>query len=48
MENKLLSVEFKWNTKKKVRLSKTYANAYPNNAFKLITPENFHEFMMKK
>jgi len=47
-ENKLLAFEFKWNKQKKVRLSKTFANAYPNHEFKLITPENFHEFVMKK
>jgi len=46
-ENKLFAFEFKWNPQKKVRLSKTFANAYPTHKFKLITPENFYEFVMK-
>lgn len=45
-ENKLLAFEFKWNPQKKVRLSKTFSNAYPNHEFKVITPDNFHEFVM--
>ncbi len=47
-ENKLFAFEFKWNPQKKVRLSKTFANAYPTHEFKLITPENFHEFVMNE
>jgi uncharacterized protein len=47
-ENKLHAFEFKWNPQKKVRLSKTFSNAYPNHEFKVITPENFHEFVMKE
>ena len=38
--------EFKWNPKEKARLSKTFANAYPNNGFKVITPENVEEFLL--
>jgi len=45
-ENKLRAFEFKWNPQKNVRLSKTFSNAYPNHEFKVITPENFHEFAM--
>lgn len=44
--NKIHAFEFKWNPQKKVRLSKTFTNAYPNHEFKAITPENFHEFVM--
>ena len=47
-ENKLLAFEFKWNAQKKVRLSKTFSKAYSNNKFKMITPEYFHEFVMKE
>ena len=47
-ENKLRAFEFKWNPLKKVRLSKTFSNAYPNHEFKVITPENFHDFVMKE
>lgn len=45
-EGKLLAFEFKWNPQKQVRLSKTFSNAYPNHEYKVITPENFHEFVM--
>ncbi|MBW6537797.1 MAG: DUF4143 domain-containing protein [Mariniphaga sp.] len=45
-EEKLLAFEIKWNPQKKVRLSKTFTNAYPNHKFKVITPENFHELVM--
>ena len=37
--------EFKWNTKKTVKLTKTFQNAYPEASFKVITPENIHEFL---
>lgn len=47
-ENKLLAFEFKWNPEKKVRLTKTFSGAYPNHDFKVITPENFHEFLTKE
>lgn len=46
-DNKLFAFEFKWNPQKKVRLSKTFSNAYPSHEFKVITPENIHEFVMK-
>ncbi len=45
-DDKLYAFEFKWNPQKKVRISKTFSNAYPNHEFKVITPENFHEFAM--
>lgn len=38
--------EIKWNTNKKVKLTPTFANAYPDAEFKVITPENFEEFIM--
>jgi len=38
--------EFKWNTKKTVKLTKTFQNAYPEASFKVITPENIHEFLL--
>ena len=46
-DNKLFAFEFKWNAQKKVRLSKTFSNTYANHEFKVITPENFQEFVMK-
>lgn len=46
-DNKLFAFEFKWNPQKKVSLSKTFSNTYLNHEFKVINPENFHEFVMK-
>ncbi len=46
VEDKLLAFEFKWNPMKKVTLTKTFSNAYPNHQFKVITPVNFEEFVM--
>lgn len=45
-DNTLFAYEFKWNPQKKVRLSKTFSNAYNNHEFKVINTENFHEFVM--
>jgi uncharacterized protein len=40
--------EFKWNPGAKARLSKTFANAYPNSDFKVITPRNVEDFLFEK
>jgi predicted AAA+ superfamily ATPase len=45
-DNKLYAFEFKWNPHKKVRLSKTFSNTYANHEFKVVTPENFQEFVI--
>lgn len=37
--------EFKWNPKKKARLSKTFSSAYPNSALELINRENYTNFI---
>jgi predicted AAA+ superfamily ATPase len=42
----LHAYEFKWNTKKTVRLTKTFENAYPNSTFDVINPGNLHEFLL--
>jgi predicted AAA+ superfamily ATPase len=42
----LHAYEFKWNTKKTVRLTKTFQNAYPDSSFDVITPNNLHEFLL--
>lgn len=44
--DKLMAFEFKWKQTKKPRLSKTFANAYFNHEFKMITPENINEFLL--
>lgn len=41
----LFAYEFKWNPAKRVHLSKTFSNAYPVSDFKMITPDNYHEFL---
>lgn len=38
--------EFKWNPDKKVKLSKTFSNVYPNHIFQVINHENFHDFLL--
>lgn len=46
-DGKLFAYEFKWSSKQKARLPKTFSNAYPDNHFKVINQENFEEFIMK-
>lgn len=41
----LYAFEFKWNTNKKVKISKTFLNAYPNSETKVITKDNYDEFL---
>lgn len=47
INGKLLAFEFKWGQKKKRILSKTFSNAYPGTSFKVISPDNIHEFLIK-
>ena len=47
-ENKLFAFEFKWNPAKKRFLSKTFSNAYPGSSFKIISPDNIHEFLIAR
>ena len=42
----LSSFEFKYNPKKKVSVPKHFAEAYPDASFKVITPDNFEEFVL--
>lgn len=44
-EGKLHAFEFKWNIKAKSRLSRTFEQAYPGSVFRIITPENYIEFL---
>lgn len=41
----LTTFEFKWNTKSKASLPKSFTEAYPNSIFKVITPDDFWEFV---
>ena len=38
--------EFKWNPKKTVRFSKTFLNAYPNSITKVISKDNYYDFLV--
>ena len=42
----LSAFEFKYNPKKKVKIPKHFAEAYPNAKFQVITPDNFEEFVL--
>ena len=42
----LHAYEVKWNPKAKASLSKTFADAYSNVEFKVITPDNIADFLM--
>lgn len=44
-DGKLYAFEFKWKTGKKVNLSQTFSDAYPNTEFTIITPDNYKEFV---
>jgi predicted AAA+ superfamily ATPase len=37
--------EFKWNVKSKARFPTTFLKAYPNSSTKIITPDNFEDFI---
>jgi len=45
---RLFAYEFKWGSSKRPFLSKTFSNAYPGSDFKVITPDNYHEFLLEK
>jgi uncharacterized protein len=42
---KLYAYEFKWNVNKSVNFSKTFTNAYPDHETKVISTENYMEFL---
>jgi len=42
----ITAIEFKWNKKAKVKISKTFTNAYPTAKLELVTPINFEEFLL--
>jgi hypothetical protein len=46
IQGKLWAYEFKWNPRKKPFLSRTFANGYPGSVFKMISPDNMHEFLL--
>ncbi|MCD4680798.1 MAG: ATP-binding protein [Bacteroidales bacterium] len=44
-DDKINAFEFKWRSNKKIKIPKTFSNAYPNAIIKTITPENYLEFL---
>lgn len=44
--DQLQAFEFKWNSKNKVKFSKTFLNAYPKVTTAVISPLNYEEFLM--
>ena len=44
-DGRLTAFEFKWNTKKKAKLPKPFIDNYPNTDFKVISPDNYVEFV---
>jgi len=45
-DGQIYAYEFKWNTKKNTRITKAFTNAYPQANTKVITPDNFEEFLL--
>lgn len=46
-DGKLFAFEFKWNPHKKTRIPEKFLEAYPQSESKVISRENFHEFLLK-
>lgn len=46
MDGKLWAFELKWNPNVNVKPSATFTKAYPGAGFKIINPDNFHEYVM--
>ncbi len=46
VDGKINAFEIKWNSKKKVRFPATFLKAYNINETKIITPENYYEFVL--
>lgn len=42
----MFAYEMKWNKKSKYQFPKTFQDAYPNTATKILTPENFQDFLL--
>ena len=43
--SKIKAFEFKWNPKKKSRVTKAFTNRYPDAEIETVTPENFGEWV---
>ena len=45
-QHAMYAYELKWNQRRKSSLSKTFAKAYPNTIFNVISSNNIHEFLL--
>ncbi len=45
-DGRLYGYECKWSPKKKVKVPKSWQNAYPESEFQVITPENYQDFIL--
>lgn len=45
-DGQLNAYEFKWNTKRKGKITKAFTHNYPNATTQLVTPNNFEEFLL--
>jgi len=45
IDGQIYAYEFKWNKNAKAKFPKSFAKAYPLAVTKIITPENYHEFI---
>ncbi len=45
-DGRLYAYECKWSEKKKSRPPATWAEAYPDATFQVITPENYQDFIL--
>ena len=45
VQNKMSAYEFTWNPKARKKIPKTFAQAYPDCSTKIITHDNFNEFV---
>jgi predicted AAA+ superfamily ATPase len=43
---KLFAYEFKWNSKKNAKITKTFTSNYPEAEINIITPENYLDFVL--
>ncbi len=48
IDGKIYAYEFKWNKNTKTKIPKTFLNTYPDAVVKIITPDNFEEFITFK
>jgi len=44
-DGKLFAYEFKWKTHKKVKIPNSFSKAYPDAETKIITPDNYYQFI---